>query len=73
MNRAFAAALREVREARGISQEAAATLCGVHRNYFGGLERGEKNPTLDTLVRLAAGFDLPLSALIAQAERRVKR
>jgi transcriptional regulator with XRE-family HTH domain len=71
INGAFAATLRALREARGLSQEAAASLCGVHRNYLGGLERAEKNPTLDTLARLATGFGVPLSNLLAEAERHL--
>lgn len=45
--------LRSYRTARGLSQEAFADQLGVHRTYMGGLERGERNLTLQTLERLA--------------------
>ncbi|WOQ18841.1 helix-turn-helix transcriptional regulator [Raineyella sp. W15-4] len=45
--------LRSYRQARGLSQEAFADQLGVHRTYMGGLERGERNLTLQSLERLA--------------------
>jgi transcriptional regulator with XRE-family HTH domain len=46
--------LRAYRRAKGLSQEELADLLGFHRTYIGGLERGERNVTLQTLDRLAA-------------------
>lgn len=45
--------LRAYRAEHGLSQEAFADMVGVHRTYMGGLERGERNLTLQTLERLA--------------------
>lgn len=45
--------LRTFRQAKGLSQEAFADQLGVHRTYMGGLERGERNLTLQSLERLA--------------------
>lgn len=67
---AFGDALRELREERGLSQEAAALTCALDRSYFGKIERGEKNPTLETLWKIADAFDTQPSALLARAERR---
>ncbi len=61
-------AARERRKALGLSQEAFADLIGMHRTYFGAVERGEKNLQLSTLQRVAAGLDVPLSRLIESAE-----
>jgi transcriptional regulator with XRE-family HTH domain len=66
---AFGDALRELREERGLSQEAAALTCGIDRSYFGKIERGEKNPTLDTIWKIADAFDTQPSALLARAEK----
>jgi transcriptional regulator with XRE-family HTH domain len=56
--------LREYRESRNLSQEAFATLLGVHRTYMGGIERGERNLTLRSVERIAARLDIdPLSLL----------
>jgi transcriptional regulator with XRE-family HTH domain len=45
--------LRAYRRARGISQEAFASILGVHRTYMGAIERGERNLTLRSVERIA--------------------
>ena len=45
--------LRAYRQSQGLSQEALAQVLQVHRTYMGGLERGERNPTLQSLERIA--------------------
>lgn len=42
---------------------------GLHRNYVGGIERGELNITFRLLLKVARGLDVPLSELIAVYER----
>jgi transcriptional regulator with XRE-family HTH domain len=64
----FGAALRAIREERGFSQEAFAVHAGIHRTYVGALERGEKNPTLVLVYRVAAALDLRGSQLLERAE-----
>ncbi len=66
---AFGDALRELREERGLSQEAAALACGVDRSYYGKIERGMKSPTLTTIWRIADGFGTQPSVLLSYAER----
>lgn len=56
--------LRAYRQARGLSQEAFAEILEVHRTYMGGVERGERNLTLQSVERLAERIDEdPLSLL----------
>lgn len=45
--------LRAYRLERGLSQEDFAEVVGVHRTYMGGLERGERNLTLQSLEKIA--------------------
>ena len=45
--------VRELRERAGLSQEELADLANVHRTYIGGIERGERNPTLTTIHKIA--------------------
>ncbi len=46
--------LRELRVQRGLTQEELAAKAKMHRNYIGGLERGEKSPTFKSVGRLIA-------------------
>lgn len=45
--------LRRLRTRQGLSQEAFAVEIGFHRTYVGGVERGERNLTLQSVERLA--------------------
>jgi len=58
--------LREARAERRVSQEELGLRTGVHRNYIGGIERGERNPSVTTIATLAAALDLKLSELFAR-------
>ena len=49
----FARNLKDRRLALALSQEELAHLAGLHRTYIGGVERGERNPTIDSMERLA--------------------
>ena len=56
--------IRRLRLQRGLSQEDLAAEIGVHRTYMGGVERGERNLTLQSLERLAARLGVtPISLL----------
>ena len=59
---ALAARLRELREQRGLSQEALADLAGVHRTYVGMLERKLGNPSLAIIVALGDALDQDVTA-----------
>jgi transcriptional regulator with XRE-family HTH domain len=61
-------ALRQVRKAKKISQMHFAELCGVHRTYICDVERGNRNVTFLTLVKLARGLDTTVSEIIRQTE-----
>lgn len=68
-SQAFGDALRQLREERGLSQEAAALTCGIDRSYFGLLERAAKTPTLTTVWRIADGFGTRPSELLRRTEQ----
>jgi len=54
----FAANLRLHREKIGLSQEALADLCDLHRTEISLLERAKRSPRLETIVTLARGVQL---------------
>ncbi len=54
----FAANLRRHRIQAGLSQEALADLCDLHRTEISLLERCKRSPRLETIVILARGLSL---------------
>jgi transcriptional regulator with XRE-family HTH domain len=54
----FAANLRRQRDRAGLSQEALAERCDLHRTEISLLERSKRSPRLETIVILARGLDL---------------
>jgi transcriptional regulator with XRE-family HTH domain len=60
----FGERLRELRLERKLSQEKPAELANLHRNYVGGIERGERNVSLLNIVKLAHGLKVRPTKLI---------
>lgn len=54
----------EIRTRLGLTQEELAFRCNMHASHIGFLERGERNPSLETLSRLARGLEIPLHELL---------
>jgi len=62
------AALKSRRLDLGLSQEELANRAGLHRTYITDVERGSRNPSLDTIQKLARALQVPLSQLFLQIE-----
>ena len=60
----FGRRLRELRLKLGMSQEALADASGLHRTYVGSVERGERNVSLENVVRLARAIHTTPSNLL---------
>lgn len=57
--------LRDLRRQQGISQEALADRCELHRTYVGSIERRERNVSIDNVERLAHALGVDVSILLA--------
>lgn len=57
--------LREVRKRRGLTQEKLAEQLGVTPRYLAGIERGERNLTLDSVDALAANLEIDSRVLLS--------
>ena len=64
--KAFGAQVRRLREARGLSQEELAESAGAHRNYVGGVERGEYNLSLISMAKIANGLGVRVVDLVVE-------
>ena len=64
----FAENMREARKRRGLTQERLAFSMRMHRTEISLLERGERDPRLSTLVRLARALDCTPSSLLEEVE-----
>ncbi len=64
----FGKRVRELRLARRLSQEKLAELADLHRNYVGGLERGERNVGLLNIVKLAHGLNVKPAKLLEKIQ-----
>jgi transcriptional regulator with XRE-family HTH domain len=69
VQRRFGARLRQLRTARGWSQEELADRAKKHWTYVGGVERGERNPTLRVIADLAHALGVPIRDLFPESER----
>jgi len=65
---AFGDAVRQRRLAAGIAQETLALVSGTDRSFVGKVERGENQPSLVLILRLAKALGCSGSDLVADAE-----
>lgn len=62
------AEIRKRRAALGLSQEQLAARCGLHRNYVGSVERGERNIAFLNLLKLANALETSVQKLVQVLE-----
>jgi transcriptional regulator with XRE-family HTH domain len=61
--RAVGRQMQRLRKTAGLSQDELANQVELHRNYIGLIERGERNPTLLNLAKIAHALGVPLATL----------
>jgi len=61
----FGKAIRRRRRELDISQEKLAEIAEIHRTYISSIERGERNPSLENIEKLAKALDISIADLFA--------
>ena len=54
--------IKEIRKKKKFTQEELAWKVGVSPNFIGLVERGNKKPSIDTLIKIGEALDVPVSA-----------
>jgi DNA-binding XRE family transcriptional regulator len=60
---ALGSRLRQLRAARGLSQEALARRAGINRSFYSKIETGTQSPTIDKLHNIAAALHVHIAEL----------
>jgi transcriptional regulator with XRE-family HTH domain len=61
--------IRALRLRTGLSQERFAARAGLDRTYYAGIERGERNPSVKQLAKIAAALGVSIAALFTENEQ----
>ena len=68
-----AESLRVTRQAKGLSMTDLAAKAGLSRSIISLIERGLRNPTLDTLLRITDVLEIPLGDVVKRAENAARK
>lgn len=62
--------IRELRNERHMSQEELAFKAGISAAHLGQIERALKNPTIDTVAKIAAAMGVPITTLFTEEQAK---
>ena len=65
----FGKTLRKLRKKQGVSQEAFADKCDLHRTYISDIERGVRNVSLENIEKIAQVLNIQMSELFKEMEK----
>ncbi|MBN1102482.1 MAG: helix-turn-helix transcriptional regulator [Deltaproteobacteria bacterium] len=71
LEQAFGRVLQELRAERQISQEELGFRSGYHRTYISLLERGKKNPSLQTVFQLAIALKVEPTEILGRVQKHL--
>ncbi len=64
----FGERVKYYRKSKGLSQEKLSEYCELHPTYIGQIERGEKNASLDTIMRICKGLEVSPESLFEKLD-----
>lgn len=65
--------IARMRSERGLTQEVLSGLSDIGRTHLSAIERGERKPTLETLYRISNALNIPMSAVVTEIEKEIKK
>ncbi len=65
--------MRQLRAQVGLSQEELAQRAGLHRNYVGGIERGERNVSLINIHKVAEALGVEVTNLFTRPDQEPRQ
>ena len=65
LNELIAENMKDIRKGKGLSLEQVSSLTTISKSMLSQLERGEVNPTISTVYKLALGLKVPVTAFTA--------
>jgi transcriptional regulator with XRE-family HTH domain len=71
--KAFGLALKKLRSEAGLSQDALAKDCKLDRTFISLLERGERQPTITTIYKVAEALEVTVQQLIIQIDNQMNK
>ncbi|MCS3650371.1 helix-turn-helix domain-containing protein [Salinibacter ruber] len=71
-NEAFGQVVRSLRKEKGLSQEELGFRCDLDRTYISGIERGKRNPTIQSIWFIAEGLDELPETLLAKTNEQIE-
>jgi transcriptional regulator with XRE-family HTH domain len=73
VSKAFGVVLRKLRVSKGLTQEQLGFEANLRRTFISSLELGEKQPSLETIHKIAIALDMPMSRLILKVEHEIQK
>ncbi len=70
LRKLLGARIKELRKSLGLSQEELGEKTGLHYTYIGGVERGERNISLENIEKIATGLDVSVVELFPSVAGR---
>lgn len=66
----FGKAIRKLRIEKGISQEAFANMCDLHRTYISDVELGKRNVSLENIQKMAVALNMSISDVFLEVDKK---
>lgn len=70
---AISITIKEIRKRKGLSQEDLALISGIDRTYISGIERKNRNPTINSIEKITSALEVSNSEFLSHAMENIKK